>query len=233
MRIRILRRRPLRISNAFFLRRRGRASSGQRVFLRLLLIAVSIFIILMLAAARIRPVIAVLARSEARDFVIRAINDAITYEMEQGNLEYGKLVTLQKDSNGNITALVTNSVLINMLQTRISNNVVERVENVVDANMGIPIGNAISGVMFAGRGPRIPIRIPSVTNVDMGFTNEFSSVGINQTRHNIMFEISVEVDIIIPGERERTVVTTEVVIAETVIVGIVPNVYADIGGLLR
>jgi len=181
----------------------------------------------------VRPVIAVLARSEAREFIIRSVNDAISSEIESGNLEYSRLVTLETDHGGNITALVTNAAMINVLQTRISNNVVDNVENVVDANMAIPIGNAIGGMIFAGRGPRVPVRIQSVTNVETRFTNEFSSAGINQTRHVIMLEIFVEIYIIIPGDRQRASVTTEVAIAETVIVGTVPNVYADIGRLIR
>ena len=224
----MMRRRPVRLPRMFLSRRSRRFGPGHRALIKIAIVFVLVFVIFAISAARVRPVIAVLARSEAREFVIRAINDAISAEIEAGNLEYGNLVTLQKDHNGNITALVTNTAMINIMQTRISNNVVDNIENVIDANMAIPIGNAMGGMLFAGRGPRVPVRIPSVTNVETGFKNEFSSEGINQTRHIIMLAISVDIDIIIPGEREQTTVTTEVAIAETVIVGIVPNVYADI-----
>ena len=223
----------MRLPRMFVSRRPRRLGPGHRVIIKVMIVFMLVFVIFSISAARIRPVIAVLARSEAREFVIRTINNAISEEIEAGNLEYGNLVTLQKDHNGNITALVTNTAMINIMQTRISNNVVDMIENVVDANMAIPIGNAMGGMLLAGRGPRVPVRIPSVTNVETGFTNEFSSAGINQTRHVIMLAISVEIDIIIPGQREQTTVITEVAIAETVIVGIVPNVYADISRAFR
>lgn len=208
-------------------------TGGRRIFIWLLVIAVLVFVISAIAAARVRPMLSVLARSEARDFVIRSINTAIELEIEYGNMEHNRLVSFERDFQGNITALIANSATINILQTRISNNVVDLVENVIDANMSIPIGNAFGGVLFLGRGPRIPIRIPSVTNIETQFRNEFSSAGINQTRHNIVLEILVEVDIILPSDRETTIVATEVVIAETVIVGVVPNVYADIWRMLE
>ena len=224
-------RRPLLIRPVT--RRRRPYRPGRRALIRALIALALILAFLMYSAARVRPVVAALARSEAREFVIRAIDAAVRDEVEDGGLEYGKLVTLEKDGRGNIAALVTNAALINILQTRMSSNVVERVENVVEANMGIPIGNAFGGVLTAGRGPRIPVKIQSVTNVNTRFTNEFSSAGINQTRHKIMLEIFVEISIGLPGERVNASVTTEVAIAETVIVGVVPNVYTDIGIMLE
>ena len=214
-------------------RKRRLHRPGRRVLIRSLIALALILALFIYSAARVRPVIAVRAQSEAREFVILAINAAISDEVGDGSLEYGKLVTLEKDGRGNITALVTNSALINILQTRISSNVVARVENVVDANMGIPIGSAFGGVLTMGRGPRIPVKIQSVTNVNTRFTNEFSSAGINQTRHKIMLEIFVEIDIGLPGDRVKAGVTSEVAIAETVIVGVVPNVYTDIGRMLE
>ncbi|MDR3278574.1 MAG: sporulation protein YunB, partial [Oscillospiraceae bacterium] len=74
--------------------------------------------------------------------------------------------------------------------------------------------------------PNIPVRIQSVTDVSSRFTNEFSAEGINQTRHKIMLEIAVDIDILVPGGHTKAAVTTQVAIAETIIVGAVPNVYA-------
>lgn len=233
MRIRrmMIRRRPSRISRVVFSRRFSR---GQQAFVKLSVVAVLIFALFAYSASRMRPVIAVLARSEAREFVIRAINDAISDEIERGSLDYSQLVTLETDSNGNVRALTTNAAMINILQTRISDNVVDNVENVIDANMGVPIGNAIGGMMMSGRGPRVPVRIPSVTNVETRFSNDFSAAGINQTRHVIMLEIVVEVTVVVPGDMQVTLVETQVPIAETVIVGSVPNIYAaELGRLLR
>ena len=203
-------------------------SPRSRALIKVLIVLVILAALITILFAHMHPVIAVLAKSEAREFVIRAINGAIDDEIANGGLDYNKLVTLEKDTAGNITALITNSVLINNLQTRISNGVVNKVENMQDAKMSIPIGNAIGGVLLHGRGPGVPVKVQSITNVQTRFANDFTSTGINQTRHKLMLEISAEVTIVLPGGQEKTTVVTEVAIAETVIVGVVPNVYADI-----
>jgi sporulation protein YunB len=94
----------------------------------------------------------------------------------------------------------------------------------------IPIGNAVGGVIFTGRGPSFTVKILSVASVQTRFTNSFENAGINQTRHKIMLEVSAVINLYVPGTRETTTtVTTLVEVAETVIVGQVPNVYADMG----
>ena len=182
-----------------------------------------------ISAARAKPIIELLARSEAREFVKKAINDAVAGEMKSGDLRYENLVVFEKNTEGNITALVTNTVLVNVLQTKLSEGVRANVLNVLDTNMRIPAGSVLGGVLLSGRGPGIPVRIQSITNVKSEFINEFSAAGINQTLHKISLCITADIDIIVPGNYFKTDVTTTVAIAETIIVGGVPNVYAKVG----
>ena len=181
------------------------------------------------SAARARPIVELLAQSEAREFVKKAIGEAVSEEMKSGGLRYENLVTFEKNKEGNITALVTNTVLVNVLQTKIAKGVRENVINVIDTNMKIPLGSVTGGVLLSGRGPGIPVRIQSITNVKSEFINEFSAAGINQTLHKISLCITADIDIIVPGNYFKTDVTTTVAVAETIIVGSVPNVYANVG----
>jgi sporulation protein YunB len=192
-----------------------------------LLIAVLISVVGAVFVARVKPIVAVLAKAEAREYVVRAINDAVETEVSGGKLRYGELVTLEKDSNGAITALVTDMAKINVLQSRISNQVATNIVNVISSKMSVPIGDAVGGILFAGRGPRVPIKVESVTDVRTQFVNDFSSGGINQTRHKITLSVTADIVILIPGGRTGAVVTSDVAVAETVIVGNVPNVYAN------
>jgi sporulation protein YunB len=192
-----------------------------------LLIAVLISVVGAVFVARVKPIVAVLAKAEAREYVVRAINDAVETEVSGGKLRYGELVTLEKDSNGAITALVTDMAKINVLQSRISNQVATNIVNVISSKMSVPLGDAVGGILFAGRGPRVPIKVESVTDVRTQFVNDFSSGGINQTRHKITLSVTADIVILIPGGRTSAVVASDVAVAETVIVGNVPNVYAN------
>jgi len=198
---------------------------------RALVTMVAAFAIVTLVGAlffsRVRPIVAVLAKAEAREYVLHAINDAVEAELATGSLRYNELVSLEKDASGAITALITDMAQINLLQSRVSNGVAVNIVNVMSTDLAIPLGNVVGGIVFSGRGPRVPIRVESVTDISTEVRNDFSSSGINQTRHKITLAISAEIVILIPGGKTEATVATELAIAETIIVGTVPNVYVQ------
>ncbi|MDR0906421.1 MAG: sporulation protein YunB [Oscillospiraceae bacterium] len=208
------------------MRAAGPQTASARAGIILITLAVIISAVGALFFARVRPIVAILAKAAAREYVTTAINDAVESEISAGRLRYDEIVTLEKDDSGAITALVTDMAKINILQSRVSNAVARNVVNVMSEDMAVPIGDAIGGIIFSGRGPKVPIRVESVTDISAQIGNDFSSGGINQTRHKITLAISAEIVILIPGGRTTAVVTSEIAIAETIIIGTVPNVYA-------
>jgi sporulation protein YunB len=207
-------------------------SRGQRVVLTFIVILSLMFTLISLLLLQIRPLVEKLANTIVTDVILVKINEVIEEEVTNGAFDYNSLVTLDKDGEGNITALKTNMAMINTLQTRISNGLYNKVDDKVVSDLTFPIGNAIGGALFSGRGPSITIKVLSIANVDTNIYSSITPTGINQTRHKINLDISADIDILVPGYTSKTVtVATQVVIAETVIVGTVPNVYADIGEL--
>jgi sporulation protein YunB len=200
-----------------------------------LLIFIMIVILVLVSAfsfilMQLRPIIAKLAQAKVNDAVLYTINGVIDAEISKGTFDYTKLITLEKDESGNISALETNMALVNSLQARMSKSILESVKNQMVSEMRIPIGNAIGGIIFSGRGPAFVVKIMSVQNVRTKFESAFSEAGVNQTRHKIMLDVSVDIDVFVPGTKtSTTTVTTQIEVCETVIIGRVPNVYADIG----
>lgn len=220
-----IRRKPVYISYYF-----RPLSTKKKILVSFCFIFVFISISTTILYFNVRPVVVKLAESAVTDVVVLAINDVISTEIEAGDLDYEKLITLIQDENGNVTALITNMAIINTLQTRITDGVTRSVKDKVINDLDIPIGNVFGGTIFSGRGPSIPIKILSVTDVRTKFTNSFTAAGINQTRHKIMLQIDVSIDMLVPGCTTSTTVTMEVAVAETVIVGEVPNFYTDSQG---
>ena len=201
------------------LRRRRRGAKKALIVLAVFLIALSITLV------RLRPIIIDVAKVEAHELVFKIINNAIAAEVNSGEMDYNKLVALEKDARGNITALVTNMALINNLQTRISNAVIDDVTGIFDAHVSVPVGNAFGGVLLHGRGPGIPVKIQSITKVSAEFSDSFTDAGLNQTRHRIMLTVTARIGLLIPGYKTTEDVVVQVAVAETVIVGAVPNIY--------
>lgn len=171
------------------------------------------------------PVMTEIAINEANELVTTSINEAITARLLDGSLSYAELVQLEKDTSGNITALTTDIAQINALQALITNEVLANVSGLSDSTMRIPIGNIMGGPLLSGRGPGIRFRVLTLGTPSASFSNEFHSAGINQTKHQIMLELSVQVSILLPGHQTQETITTQMLVAETIIVGDVPNTF--------
>ena len=176
-----------------------------------------------LVTARVDRLVTQLALSNTSDIVTGVVNNTIAAMMTEGRLDYGELVVLEKDEAGRITALVSNMAKINALQAEITNAVIGALGGKEYIEIDIPLGNVLGGALLSGRGPMIPVRILALPNVRTEFVNEFSGAGINQTRHQIMLSVTVSLSVLLPGKAADLTVATEVSVAETIIVGEVPD----------
>ena len=98
------------------------------------------------------------------------------------------------------------------------------------SDIGIPLGSLFLPEFLSGKGPVIPVRVLSVRNSDASFVSHFSQAGINQTLHQLTMEVSVDVAVLVLAKTESFPVTSQVVVAETVIVGAVPQTFLQTGG---
>ena len=136
-----------------------------------------------------------------------------------------RLVTFEKDETGQITAVRSNMAAFNHLQADILDTILTRIDQVSARELSIPVGTLTGFSLLAGRGPRISVRMESVGSSEANFHNEFVSAGINQTKHQIILTVDVSVSILLPGFTTATKVSNSFIVAETVIVGSVPDTY--------
>lgn len=197
-----------------------------KYILFLVLLIIIVFAVIFIFAS-IRPMIIELAAAETSDVVTLTVNETIADKLASGSIHYSDLVSFEKDDNGKITALMTDMANTNALQAEITNEIILRLADKNETVIAIPIGNFFNSTILSGKGPDIHVNIVSVTNVDAAFENKFSSAGINQTRHQIMLNISIELTILVPGDSASVIVPVEMCVAETIIVGDVPGSYAD------
>ena len=171
-----------------------------------------------------------LAETQIRNATSDLINDAIDRQIEIGNIQYDRIVYFEKDLDGRITALKTNISEVNRLKTDILNLINDEILALDTSDLGIPIGSLVLPEIFAGRGPEIPVNILSIRNSDASFVSNFSDAGINQTLQQLTMNVSVDVAILVLGEDRSFTVMSQVVVAETVIVGQVPETLFQSGG---
>ena len=171
-----------------------------------------------------------LAETQVRNTTSDLINDAIDKQIQTGNIQYDRIVYFEKDLDGRITALKTNMSEVNRLKTDILNLINDEILALDTTDLGIPIGSLILPELISGRGPSIPVRILSIRNSDAFFTSDFSEAGINQTLQQVNMEVCVDVAVLVLGKTNYFTVSSQVVVAETIIVGQVPNTFLQTGG---
>ncbi len=193
----------------------------------LALLAVAVLLVL---RTKYRKVLTELAQTQVKNVTSDLINDAVDREIAEGTIQYDRLVYFEKDLEGRITALKTNMGEINRLKTETLALINQEILDMDSSALGVPIGSLVLPEVFAGRGFSIPIEILAIRNSDASFSSSFSQAGINQTLQQMKMDVFVDVTVLILGSTESFTVTSQVVVAETVIVGQVPNTYLQTGG---
>lgn len=174
------------------------------------------------------PLVEELARARVENRASYIINEAIEAQLRSEDIDYENIVYLEKDINGAITALKTNINEINRLKTQIL-SVIDTMLLDLDVNeIGLPLGSLILPELFSGAGPKLPIKVLSISASDADFRNDFSAAGINQTSHRIMMDVTITMTVLTPVGTESVTVTSGMVVAETVIVGNVPGSYVNV-----
>ncbi len=200
--------------------------------IKLIILVLLIFVVGLFYAFRdkYRPVAQSLANTQLKNTTSDLINDAISRQIAADNIRYDRIIYFEKDLNGKITALKTNMAEVNRLKTDILNLINDEILALDTSDLGVPLGSIFLPELFSGKGPQLAVKILSIRNSDAAFTSNFSEAGINQTLQQLIMEVSVDVTILVMGETESYTVSTQVVVAETIIVGEVPDTYFHTGG---
>ena len=202
----------------------------KRLLRRILLAFFVCLVLIAFFRIKYRSQIRRLAETQVINTTSDLINDAIDMQMESGDIQYDRIVFFEKDLNGKITALKTNMSEVNRLKTAILNLINDEILALDTSKLGIPIGSLLLPELLGGRGPNIPVEILSIRNSDASFYSSFSEAGINQTLQQLSMEIRVDVAVLVLGQTSTFPVSSQVVIAETIIVGQVPETFFQTGG---
>ncbi len=208
--------------------RKPAAAPNKRIFLvRLFFVFAAFFAAFVVLDNRLRPVIITMAQYQCRVVSVLAINEAVMEELNQIPEAERSFVSVDKAPDGSISAIEIDSVELNRLKTRLTNAVANRLLGVPEQEIHIPLGTLLGWQVMAGRGPDIPLQIVPTSFVQSAIVDSLESAGINQTQHRVLIRFTVEMSAILPGYSTDVTVENEVCVAQTLIVGKVPQVYAS------
>ena len=194
-----------------------------------LLVILGIVCALLLAAADIfiRPTLKTLLDYKCRTAAERIISNAV-FDKLGGDSTAGDIVSFTFDESGRIAALNTDRVKINSLKALLNDAVNEGIEALGSETVAVSLGT-LTGISFLyGTGNELVFRMEPKGRAETRLKSSFTSAGINQTIHSIILEVDTEISPMMTGFSENVAITYDILVAQTVIVGSVPDSYSNI-----
>lgn len=203
---------------------RGRLRRALRMTLLVLLAAACVYLLL---EKSLTQVILDTAYARAYALAVEKMNQAVRQSLQSG-AAYEELICVRTDSEGRITMLQANTARMNALAVSVAIEAQRALEEQDSAWVSVPLGAALKAPFFSSLGPRVRVKLSPVGSVSAAFATEFEAAGINQTRHKIWLEMHAAVRLVLPTGAKPVSVQTQILIAESIIVGAVPDSFINI-----
>ncbi|MBE6964974.1 MAG: sporulation protein YunB [Ruminococcaceae bacterium] len=203
--------------------KRGKAGrKGVAVLLLLAGISVGIFSFFNMKTS---PMLREVAQSELESIAFDIVGRTVEEELLRDGADYDDLVHIERNAAGDVSSITTDIKRLNLLKLRVVNRLSDEMFKRTEDAIKIPLGN-LTGIDFlTGKGPDITFRTMWVSSVNGEYRNTFEAAGINQTCHRIMIDFTINVGMMFAGREIGTDVGLSVCVAETVIVGAVPDFF--------
>lgn len=206
--------------------RKNRCLRCIKIFLTLFFLIFSFFSF-MLIFFKLEPIFSEYSKIYSENLAGSIVNSAVKELFSQS--EYSSFTKTTDKFSDNIQAIETDTAKINKLRTEIVSIIQTNIDEQNRKTIYVPIGSSTGIYFLANIGPKIPITIYPVGIADAEIKSDFSSVGINQTKHELYLEVSMNIHLVGVWRLKEEVVKTRVLLSETVIVGDTPEYYGSNG----
>lgn len=180
--------------------------------------------------ASIRPTLSSICEVQARVIASKIINQTVRDELNKDSLK-DQILIPSYDREGKINMIKTDAMIMNTLSNNIAKNVQQKIVDLEHQKFSIPFFTALDSQLLAGKGPDLNFTILHQGSVLVDFITEFEESGINQTRYKIYITVKVDIRVLSPVTTSSAEVNNNVLIAEIVIVGDVPESYMNFPSL--
>ena len=169
------------------------------------------------------PTVRELVIMEVDNETSNLINEAVDAYIAQGQLRYDDLVTLERTAEGGVAAARVDLAAVNQMRSVVLRELDQRVPVRVREKVDVPLGNVLLPALLSGRGGSLPVRLVSLRSTNAELESAFSAAGVNQTLHTLALRVEVDLLLLTPAGLMTRQVTCSVPVAQTIIVGDVPN----------
>ena len=194
----------------------------RRFLRRALLLSLLLLALFLLIDRNFRPLVFSLAEARSAAMASQVLSGALAEAIEDG-VTYEDLMNVKMDQSGQVALLSANTMAMNRLATRAGDAALRRLNNMSSERVTVPLGAVLGTTLFSGSGPGVPVSIVPIGSIFTDFATEFEACGINQTRHKVYLQVTANIRIVIPTGAKTTKVSANMLVAESIIVGRVPE----------
>ena len=198
-----------------------------RIVVILLIIVLMTAIPFAIVESNLKPTILAVAKAQAEQIAVKAIQDAVNEKVAK-SVEYKDLIFIRTDNRGRVVLMQANTIKINSLAAETTLDIQKSLYKLEGKVIPIPLGQVLKSQLLAAYGPKIRVTLVPIGSVKVKVIDDFQQAGINQTRHRLYLNVLGRVKIIIPLVSDYVEVESQVPIAETIIVGEVPQTYLNL-----
>ena len=207
------------------MRRRGDKGRKRCIFALFLAL---LLLLAVLADLKIRPLVKSAACERAKIEVNQIINDTVSDLIKAEEITYNNIITVVFDDSNNVKTIESDVLKLNRFKADVEAAIIQNVKDYDHGNVDIRIGTLLGSDYFAGRGPQLRFQFDLATTVESTFRDQFIDAGINQTKHQLMLQVTTGITVLLPWYNTDCELVSQVLIAETIIVGNVPDSYTQI-----
>lgn len=214
-------------------RRKSRRAEGIRIPRRA--VAVTLVILLLAGFAhsfyrfdrRILPLVLEAAELRIQTEINNVINAVVHEIIMENNITAADFILQNAIAADMKPVLSINTVLVNEICNAAAQAISERLNNLEPEIASVPIGMALGLDTLAQVGPRFTFKMAPIGNALVNHESSFTAVGINQTHFSVWLTVESIVRIINPVQSSEIHVTRTVSLVDTIISGIVPDMYMN------
>lgn len=198
------------------------------IAVRWLILLAFILSLVLIAFVRSRKLILLTAKSEAETIMLRAVDSATVEVLNSEDFSYDKLAVVSKNQEGTILGIEINSSKADILKSKLAQKITEILNEKSRFTVSIPFGNFFNNEYLTGFGPDLNFKIQMANTASLNFKSAFEESGINNTLHQIIITVDIPANIIVTGGSDTFSVNTNVLAAQTVIVGQTPDSFTNV-----
>lgn len=194
----------------------------------IILFVIILIVLLVTTSYALAPKIEEIAVMKTKGEIQIIISETISEILEKNNFESSEIIVEQTDNNGKITGLQINSSVINKIYTDFIREINIKFAELRKTSFDIPISLVCKNVLIFGKGPSVKFTVLPASSIEAKIENNFISAGINQTKYQTSIIIKSYIVTALPLKNIFNEFETNLVIAESVIIGEVPDYFRNI-----